>query len=110
MKKFKKFIKKLFMRKLVVKTNTTNHLHVKEVNLNAEGIVDALGMTRERAIEIAKIVFDEYPKHKNVVAAMENMSKHCKHANELYFMTVSVEKLHSQQAAMTALGSIFKHL
>ena len=103
MKKFKNFFKRLLMRKLVVKTNTTNQLHVIEVNLKADNLVDSLGMTEDRAKELFDIVKNEYDKHVCIVTTMEIVSKQCKHANELYFMSMAINHIHTQRSS---IGSV----
>lgn len=88
MNRIKKFIKKLFTRKLVVINTVETQYHVIEVDKDCNSLIQGLGMDEAHAKKlerITKMAFAEYP---NIIAAMAEVSKHCKHANELCFCSI----------------------
>ena len=90
MKKFIKSIKKLFARKLVVINTQENQYHVIHVEKDTESIIEGLGMTEERARHFEKLIAIAYMDHNDTISVIVQVSKECKHANELFFCTTMV--------------------
>lgn len=87
---------------LFVKPGT--ELHVLEIEDKTDNITTALGITQERAKELEEKVKVALKASDNVVQVIVPLSKECKHANELYFvsmiMTDIVVKLRNPFHAM----------
>lgn len=96
MKKLSRFFRKLFARKLVVTNEPGKCLTVIEVETETESVITALGLTEERAEELEVMCKRTFYKHSNIVATMAEASTHCKHANELYFVSMILTIIHRQ--------------
>lgn len=98
MKKIKLFFKQLFARKLYVVSSIapdgSNSCQVWEVEKDTNNIVEALGIFEERSRELINLCEETIKNSKDVVSAIVIISKECKHANELYFCSMAVTKMH----------------
>lgn len=68
---------------MVVSNDPGTCLHILELDQKTSSIIEGLGISEEREEEISKMVHHHYMMAENVVLAMANVSKECKHANEL---------------------------
>ena len=97
MKKLIKSFKKLFARKLVVINTQENQFHVIHVEKDSEDLVEGLGMDTDRAKYFQKLINFHYLEHNDTISVMQEVSKECKHANELFFCsTVITHRLRDQ--------------
>jgi len=102
-----------FKRKKVLNTSTDlkNALHIIEISTDP-GFLEGLGIIEKRGDELTDICEEHYRTSKNVVECMEKVSKHCKHANELYFccmiITCNQERMLNMKKMQTALDNMFK--
>lgn len=85
MNRIKEAIKKLFTRKLVVINTVETQLHVVEVDKDCNSLTQGLGMDEERVQVLERLVNVAFATNNNSIAAIAEVSKHCKHANELFF-------------------------
>jgi len=103
-KKKKGFFARLFTRpkKLVVNITPENKYLVINVNPDGEDLVEALGMSLDKADEIGKAVMIAFVNHNNTVAVAAEVSPLCTHSNELFFMTTIISKhqMHLQRENM----------
>ncbi|TXI90014.1 MAG: hypothetical protein E6Q36_02250 [Chryseobacterium sp.] len=82
-------------------------LHIIEIDKESDNLIDAMGMTRERAMELRLKVDAGFIKHKNIVSIAEELSQECKHANELFFVTYSIsQKIQSHNHIGGIIGRI----
>ena len=83
------------------------NLHIIEIDKESDNLIDALGMTRERAQELRLKMETCFIKHKNIVSIGEEMSRECSHANELFFITYSIsQKIQSHNHIGGIIGRI----
>lgn len=94
----KKLLIKWFKLKpeLVVQLNEHNKLHIVEVDKETSSIVEGLGLTTEKEIELGDIAMECYSSTNNIVACMAKASKFCKHPNELFFVSYVISSRHVQ--------------
>lgn len=98
MNRIKTFIKKLFTRKLVVINTPEIQYHVIEVDKESTSLIEGLGMDKERAMHFEKLVNRAYYEYNNTIAVIAEVSKECKHANELFFCsTIITHRLRDSQ-------------
>ena len=98
-KKLKRSLfQRLFQRKLVVHTTSANALQVIQVDPDLDDLTGTLGIDQLRQEELGKIVLKEYRNTDDVVTAMVNISKECKHANELFYCSWIVKELREMHA------------
>ena len=98
MNRIKQAIKKLFTRKLVVINTQETQLIVVEVDKDCNSLVQGLGMDEDRARYLEKLVNVAFATHNNSIAAIADVSQHCKHANELFFCaTVLTHRMRDTQ-------------
>lgn len=100
MKKLRSLWAKWFHRPKQVTwiTDPGTSLHVIEVEDKSDSLTEALGMSNERRDYLVKKTHSVFLMHNNIVAVMQEMSKECKHANELFFVaTVIVHKQRDNQ-------------
>ena len=71
-------------------------LRVYEIERDTDNVVVALGMTESRASELATLCEIHMSKADNVVEVVEIVSKECKHANELYYVSMVITIIHEQ--------------
>jgi len=84
---------------IVAEVDKTNALHVVEIERDGD-LLSGLGMTKERAEELENLAEKVYNESNNVVEVMEKVSKHCKHANELYFVSMVITTEHNRGMSM----------
>jgi hypothetical protein len=94
-KKLSQYLQKLFARKLVVTNEPGKCLIVIEVEKETSSIYTALGMSEERADELEKICHQTFHRNSNIVATIAEVSTHCLHANELYFVSFILTTIHA---------------
>lgn len=97
MKKLLNKLKNLFKKKI-----QEENMEILIIEDSDEGLLHvALGITNERAIELNKLVISTYNeseeltvngKQMNVLKALQELSKQCKHRNELTFSCIRMGK------------------
>lgn len=70
-------------------------LFVREINAGCDNSIEALGITDVRMRALFKLCVEEFKNTKTPIEAIVNLSKKALHANELYILAVSLEKLSS---------------
>jgi hypothetical protein len=70
--------------------------HVIEVDKDTSSIVEGLGITPEREKELVDLSIETYKNTKNLVECIAAVSKHTKHANELFFVSYVLSGFHQQ--------------
>lgn len=68
-------------------------LHVLEIEDETNNITTALGITPERAKELEDKVKTALNSSDNIVHIIVPLSKECKHANELYFVSMMMTEI-----------------
>jgi len=82
-----KIRRKWFPRKLPVHPSTMNVVVIDEDNPELN---EVFGITKERGTEILDFVKEEIGNDTTTVSALVTMSKHCKHPNELMYMSFMI--------------------
>jgi len=83
---------------------------VHEINEEAEDIRDALGITNERAKELADLCIDAYETCDNSAQAGSKVSKQCKHPNELFFAAQMLAEILIKERMHEAKDRLLKDL
>lgn len=75
-------------------TESPKYLHIVELNPDEASLVEALGIVDERGKEIHDFVVNEYHSSSHIVQVLEKASKQCRHANELAFACIVLQRIH----------------
>jgi hypothetical protein len=89
------WFRKLMRREILVTTDGKNKYHVFKVELGADNITTALGISEERGDKLLAMCKETFHNKTDVVDVLEEVSKECLHANELAYCTWVVAKHHS---------------
>jgi hypothetical protein len=83
---------KLFKRPILLSPSIDagKCLHVIHIEKDTNSVIESLGISKERADELLQITYDSYTKHNSIVSVCEDVSKYCKHANELFFVSIAI--------------------
>lgn len=98
-------------KKIVVITNEPGTaLHVVEIDGDTPYSHEALGITVERVEELVSTCKSLMKKHENIVKVAVDASKECKHANELFFVTIVIRKMQedNNNPLGSLMGALFK--
>lgn len=111
MKKIRSLLAKWFHRpKYVIWiTDPETSLHVIEVEDKSDSLSEALGISQERRNYLVEKAYRIFPVHDSIVAVMQEISKECKHANELFFVAAAiVNKQRDNQISASIIEMIMK--
>lgn len=97
-------LSKLFGKKKEKK----NPLQVYEIVRDTDNVVEALGMTEERAEKLTTICERYMAIADNVVEVMEKVSKDCFHPNELYYVSMVITIMHEKMKEPTLVQLILR--
>lgn len=75
-----------------------NNCSIVEINDDSEILMDALGISNDRYKVLAKIVEGTIEKTKSTVECGVEVSKHCLHPNELFFIAQMICEIHVRRS------------
>jgi hypothetical protein len=86
----------LFKRTVFIDSSKAGkgNLQIEEINVDSQSIIEALGITQDRAADLEGLAVSSYRKCNNIIKAMSLASAQCKHANELFFVSRIMCTLH----------------
>lgn len=108
MKKIRQIWDSLFKRPIVkniiITSSAKDALIVKHLVTDTAYTTEALGISKERYVELEKAVKIGFVKYDNTISIAEEVSAICTHANELFLVVTIIN--HEHQHRMSPFGGI----